>query len=283
MFRRRHPIAMVVLVALAALPAAAHEYWLQPGRYSASVGDTVIVNAFVGEGFTGARLAYDPSRAERLTMHAAGAPRDLAHAWRPAAGAIMGCAVAPDDSGAVVAYLSRFTSIEIEPDRFDTYLREEGLDGPLAARAALPEGGGAGRERYRRCAKTWISPGRNGLGAQRATGPVGLPLEIVPLGDPVTSRPLRLEVRFQGAPLAGALVRAWHAPLDTGGQPLDCGRRDPTEVAAEGRTDAHGRVELRLDAAGEWLIGTVHMVPCQEPAVADWESYWASLTFATPR
>src|SRR5262245_13727546 len=129
MFRRRYPIAMVVLVALAALPAAAHEYWLQPGRYAASRGDTVIVNAFVGEGFTGARLAYDPSRAERLTMHAAGAPRDLAQTWRPAVGAVMGCVVAPDDSGAVIAYLSRFTSIEIEPDRFDAYLREEGLNG----------------------------------------------------------------------------------------------------------------------------------------------------------
>jgi hypothetical protein len=31
---------------------------------------------------------------------------------------------------------------------------------------------------------------------------------------------------------------------------------------------------------GEWLIGVVHMVPCREREAADWESYWASLTFA---
>jgi hypothetical protein len=34
-----------------------------------------------------------------------------------------------------------------------------------------------------------------------------------------------------------------------------------------------------VGAAGEWLLGTVHMVPSRDPSAADWESTWASLTF----
>jgi hypothetical protein len=49
-----------------------------------------------------------------------------------------------------------------------------------------------------------------------------------------------------------------------------------------GRTDANGRVVLRVDAPGEWLLSTVHMEACPDPGVADWQSWWASLTFAWP-
>jgi hypothetical protein len=32
--------------------------------------------------------------------------------------------------------------------------------------------------------------------------------------------------------------------------------------------------------SGEWLVSLVDMVPSAEPSEADWESTWASLTFA---
>jgi uncharacterized GH25 family protein len=45
------------------------------------------------------------------------------------------------------------------------------------------------------------------------------------------------------------------------------------------RTDAEGRVRFRLPQGGMWLVKSVHMIP---GAKADWESYWASLTFELP-
>jgi hypothetical protein len=39
---------------------------------------------------------------------------------------------------------------------------------------------------------------------------------------------------------------------------------------------------LQMRNDGEWLVGVVHMVSCPAPAQADWQSYWASLTFARP-
>ena len=46
------------------------------------------------------------------------------------------------------------------------------------------------------------------------------------------------------------------------------------------RTGADGRARLPLNRAGRWLVKAVHMiaVPASDPA-ADWESFWASLTF----
>jgi uncharacterized GH25 family protein len=73
---------------------------------------------------------------------------------------------------------------------------------------------------------------------------------------------------YHGAPLAGAKVAA--LPKD---QPS-------RQIAA--RTDAQGRVRLVLDRPGVWLVKAVHMIPAPPGTGAEWESFWASLTFALP-
>ena len=47
------------------------------------------------------------------------------------------------------------------------------------------------------------------------------------------------------------------------------------------RTNADGRVLVPLDRPGEWLVKAVHIIETPaDDTVADWESFWASLTFA---
>ncbi len=127
-----------------------------------------------------------------------------------------------------------------------------------------------GRERYRRCAKTWLA----GKASERATTPLGLPLEIVPLSAPGADPTVRARVLWNGKPLAGALVKAWRATLGT-----DAASRDSIGVAWSGRTDTRGEITLSMTQPGDWLLSTVHMVPCPDHSEADWESTWASLTF----
>jgi len=55
-------------------------------------------------------------------------------------------------------------------------------------------------------------------------------------------------------------------------------RLNPAEKLSA-RTDADGRVRLRLRSDGMWMIKAVHMVPAPAGADGDWASYWASLTF----
>ena len=47
------------------------------------------------------------------------------------------------------------------------------------------------------------------------------------------------------------------------------------------RTDAEGRARLVLPHADVWLLSVVHMIPAPAGAKADWESFWASLSFET--
>jgi len=46
------------------------------------------------------------------------------------------------------------------------------------------------------------------------------------------------------------------------------------------RTDKNGEARVAIDRPGEWLITSEVMVPCPEKSEADWESWWASFTFA---
>lgn len=248
----------------------AHELWLAPSRYRAGPADTVAVQVFVGTGFRGDVVPYAAPRVHRFEMRA-GRTLDLSRAGRNG-DPIFARFVFPDAGGALLVYQSNFSQIELEASSFDAYLRAEGLDGPLAARAQRAEAG-PGRERYARCCKAWIA----GAQVRRVLEPVGLPLEIVPLEDPAAAGTLQVLVLYEGAPLAHALIRAWCNP-DPG---RNAAVRDSVGPAFEARTGSDGRAMLELDRAGEWLVSTVHMVPASS-AAADWESRWASFTFLRP-
>jgi uncharacterized GH25 family protein len=256
--------------------ARAHEFWLAPSQFRAEQGDTVAVVAYVGTGFRGERKPYAAPRAVRFTLD--GPQRlDLRPVTRNG-DLTFARFVLADGAGVVVTYQSTYVGIELPAEEFDRYLALEGLDGPLAARRALGAKAGPGRERYARCAKTWIAGGDS----RRLLRSQGTPLELLPLDDPETTARFRVRVLYQGRPLSGTLVRAWHQPIQDAGaaRPTDAAARDSVGPAAEVRSDTQGIATLTLDRQGEWLVSTVHMVPSTDLKAADWESLWASLTFA---
>jgi uncharacterized protein DUF4198 len=271
---RTHPLApLVALALLAAGPARAHEYWLEPAVWRAGAGETVSFGALAGVGFVGERKLYLPERVLRLTARAA-RELDLTQVATPGDSTWARFATA-DAGGLLLAYESDFASITLDPPAFERYLADEGLDGPLAARRQRHDSG-PGHERYRRCAKAWLS----GSDATRATRPLGLPLEVVPLAAPGAATTLGVRVLYEGRPLAGALVRARRQPLGLGGRSLAPAERDSAAIAWSGRTDAHGEARALVGKPGEWMISVVHMIPSRDPSAADWESSWASLSFA---
>ena len=261
---------------LLATPAFAHQYWLAPGSYAPAPGQTVGVVAIAGTGFRGEPKPWSPPGVRRFIARTA---RTIDLAPGATIGETLWARFRPvDDGGAMLAYESGFAAIQLPAAAFDAYLADEGLTGPLARRRAL-HAAVPGRERYRRCAKTWLAGGD----AARATVPVGLPLEIVPTARPGVAGALNVRVLLDGRPLAGALVKTWRAPLAPGGGPTDGAVRDSIAMAWQGATDARGELAVPCARAGEYLLSVVHMAPCTEPAQADWESTWASLTFERPQ
>jgi uncharacterized GH25 family protein len=264
----------LLLAGIFAPPVAAHEYWLAPSAYGVPVGQTLAVQAYVGSDFKGELRPFATTRTVRLEVlakdrkdvksQAINGDLDLAHL------------TVEDEGGIVVAFETNFVPVELPPEKFDEYLRKEGLEGPLKAREALGAAAGPGRERYLRCAKTWIA----GSDGSRLQKPFGMPLEIIPQSDPIVSGKLTVQVLYNAAPIEGILVKAWNQPLAGGAVPRDQMARDPVQPTAQARTGKNGIVTLPLDGPGEWLLSAVHMQPSADKQAADWESRWASLTFA---
>jgi len=165
-----------------------------------------------------------------------------------------------------VIYQGQRKVANLGPDKFNTYLGEEGLERILEARRERGELDRGVREWYSRYAKTIIQP--RDAGGNAWSFRFGMPLELVPLRNPAALEDDVLPVRvvYRGQPLEDVLVVAYS-------------RKDP-ERKLRVRTGTDGIAELPLAGEGPWLIKAVHMIRAPEGAEDhDWESFWASLTF----
>ena len=150
-------------------------------------------------------------------------------------------------------------------EKFNQYLKEEGLEAIAALRSRRGETG-AVRELFSRCAKSLVLSGT--VQPTEGDHALGFTLELVAEKNPYTTtagQELPVRLTYERRPLADVLVVAIN-------------RNNPTEKLSA-RSDANGRVHFRLPQGGQWLIKAVHMIPAKADAQADWESFWATLTF----
>jgi uncharacterized GH25 family protein len=169
----------------------------------------------------------------------------------------------------VVGYRSSPSRIDLPSEKFEQYLKEEGLEKVSAVRAKRGDSEKPGNEIYSRCAKALLDAGAAGTAGFDLV--LGLRLELVAEKSPKkVAAPASMPVRllYEGKPLAGALVFALN--------------RDEPEKRLSARTDGAGRVRFDLPRSGVWLVKAVHMIPAPVESGADWESLWASLTFEVP-
>ena len=166
----------------------------------------------------------------------------------------------------VLGYRSNPSAVELAADKFNQYLKEEGLDAVAALRARRNQTGAKAHEQFSRCAKALVLSGSPGNA--QVDRRLGFTLELVAERNPYALRDgedLPVRLTYEDRPLAGALVVAMN-------------RLNPAEKISA-RSDRDGRVRLRLRAGGMWMIKAVHMVPAPAASGAEWSSYWASLTF----
>jgi uncharacterized GH25 family protein len=256
------------LLLLSMAPALrAHDFWMEPSPFTPEPGERVAVRLRVGEHFQGDPVALNPRRAERFAVIGASGESPVEGA---APGGDPAGLVALDAPGLYhLVYDSSRASIELAGPEFEKYLAEEGLERISRLRAERGQTAAKAREVFSRCAKSLVAVGGKGAGGHDRV--LGLPLELVPEASPSSlTRGGSLPVRLlqEGKPLEGALVVAL--------------RRGEPARRISARTDAGGRVMLSLDLPGVWLVKAVHMVPAPEETGADWESFWASLTFEVP-
>lgn len=261
------PIGLaLLLMALSASALRAHDFWIEPSAFTPMPGQRVSVRLRVGEGFRGDPVPRNPERIERFA--AVGAAGEVPVAGVP--NAEPAGFVAFNSPGLqLLVYDSDHASVELEGPKFEDYLKLEGLESISALRAKSGQTGALAKEVYSRCAKSLLAVGSgDGKGFDRK---LGLPLELVPEANPYGLKEkgnLPVRLYYGGKPLAGALVIAL--------------QKDRPEPRLSARSDKEGRVRLPLDRPGVWLVKAVHMVQAAKETGADWESFWASLTFEVP-
>lgn len=261
-----------VLSLLLTSSAGAHDYWLVPETFTPKEGATLSVRMVVGEHFKPEQeVAYSAKRSAAVQL--ASAKKTVTEFPLLKDGAKPAFAFKLDAPNTSVLRVDRdWSSITLAADKFAAYLKEEGLDEVAKARAAAGEANADGKERYRRCLKAILHAGAPDDTPTKAVGQV---FEIVPAKNPYALKAgdeLPVAVLFDGKPLAGLKLTAWHRDGDT-------------LTAATATTDKDGKASLKLAKSGPWVVRAVHMRRVAEknptPA-ADWESFWASVTFALP-
>lgn len=251
----------------------AHDFWIEPATFRPARATLLEVRLRVGDHGRGENLPRNEARIVRFELvDDTGAKPVVGRDGQE----IAGFARVADDGAAIVAYASNHAFVEIDATTFERYLREKGLDDVARTRERRGERLEPAKELYSRSAKALIAVGGSSDGIHDRE--LGLPLELIVESDPrqtATTGDAKPEVVarlvFRGAPLPGALVTA----LRLDGPPADA---DAAPIA--GRTDADGRVRLRLGPGGTWLLASVHMIAASENARgASWESFWSSSTF----
>jgi hypothetical protein len=261
----KRPLLALTIVVLAPI-AFAHDVWIEPSSFRPAVGERVTVALRVGEDLRGEPMPRIPALIERFILK--GETREIPVIGR--AGADPAGMMVVGESGLQwIGYQSKPYPMTIEARKFEAYLKEEGLERIIAERARKGQHAAPGRERFYRCAKSLLNVPRLDVpGSSETPAPLGFTLELQPLKNPYalhSGEALPVSLTFHGKPIANVLVVAL--------------RKDSPEKSVRARTDAAGRVSLRLDGAGFWLIKAVHMQAAPPGSGVDWESWWASMTF----
>jgi uncharacterized GH25 family protein len=260
---RRLGLLTASAVVFLCVPLAAHDMWIEPATFSPELGQVVSVRLRVGQDLLGDPLRLDSALVNQFVVKDAAGLRPVV---RRDGGDPAGLVRVASPGLVVIGYHSNPSAIEMPAEKFNQYLKEEGLDAVTAARASKHESGAAAHEIFSRCAKSLVFSGSSA--DEQGDRPLGFTLELVAEGNPYSVRPnqdLPVRLTYENRPLAGALVVAMN-------------RLNPAEKLSA-RTDKDGRVRFKLRPGGMWLIKAVHMVPAPAASHADWASYWASLTF----
>ncbi|HET7437342.1 MAG TPA: DUF4198 domain-containing protein [Thermoanaerobaculia bacterium] len=248
-----------LLLALVASTASAHDFWLEPSTFRPHAGDTVAIGLRVGQDFVGDPVPRSSASIESFVIRDAAGERAIGGMEnRDPAGVVK----IERDGGAVVAYRSKPSSVQLAPEKFESYLRDEGLERIIAMRKQRGDSAKPGNEIFSRCAKLLLNSSKSF--GKSFSKPLGLRYELVPLTDPASDA-LTVRALYESKPLPGSLVVAMF--------------RDDVDVRLEARTDRDGRVTFRLPQRGVWLLKSVQMIPAPAASGAEWESLWASLTF----
>ncbi len=241
-----------------------------PGKFTVKSGERLTIGIHNGDAFPESEDAPVISRLRDVRLGTAKVER-----LHDAAKKGIGEVVVPQKGTLILTTRTVPNFIELKGVDFEKYLLEEGLDDVQRYRREHRETDQPGRERYAKFAKSIVTSGAPDEGYKKL---VGFTIEIIPERNPATlisGEELPVQVLLDGKPAFNLSVEA----------------SNETDTRIVGRLDSSGRIRIPITRAGRWRIHTLAMRRAAQPKAtgdvsedaktkpADWESFWASLTF----
>lgn len=258
---------MFVLL-LGSVLASAHEFWLEPDKFFYTPGDEAAIRLNVGENFAGEQWDLARHKVVKLDWLTASKKTDVRDKLVVADEEPLKLKL-EDEGNHMIVLQSNEAFIELEGDKFNEYLKEDGLDAIYNRRKQTNTLDKPGREFYSRYAKLLVQVGDK---HDDTYGKVlGLPLEIIPDRNPYGLKEgdqIKFKVLFRGKPLFGAKVMVWNRNNNKVWMQPNYSMKD-------------GTIDIRMGNSGTWMVSVVHMIPTSKPG-ADYESFWGSFVFGTP-
>ena len=262
-------ISLILIFAFLTATAAAHDYWFEADNFFPPENGSVTIHLLLGT-----KLAVEEERAYQRKRTVFFSLFSIKNILDLRAKSVDGTLpIIKFDVGKSGTYLLGMerdpVGIVLEAEKFNDYLREEGLTKVIAERARLGENAKFGYERYSRYIKSLIEVGNRKDATYKKL--LGFKLEIQPLENPSARKvgdSLKLKVLFEGKPLADSEVFAYN-------------RAAGKVFIQAARTKSDGTFSIKLDRSGFWLVRLVQMRRClQDCEETDWESFWGALSFA---
>ena len=170
----------------------------------------------------------------------------------------------------VIGWESEPIFLKVEPEIFEKYIRIEGYMEASDLRTKTNRQKEPGREYYTRFIKTYIQVGPRV--SDDFKRPFGYRIEILPMQNPcslMVGSEFDVLVLYNGKPYANRKIMATY----------DSYSNLPEDYAQVTMTDAEGIAKFRITHKGLWLVRTNAMESLEGNRDADWQSFWANVTF----
>ncbi|HTH54888.1 MAG TPA: DUF4198 domain-containing protein [Cyclobacteriaceae bacterium] len=250
---------------LAWVVAQSHEFWLQPKKFKYKVGEEMKIDFLVGENFEGEPWDLKKNKIEKLELHHLAKVTDLrTQVKREEKDKLK---VKFLEAGTyLLSMQSDNAFIELDAQKFNDYLQEDGLDEILDIRTKTKTMDKPSKEFYSRYVKVFVQVGDKADDTFKKK--TNLRLEIIPQQNPCQLKSgdyLTCILLFDGKPMPHQMVKIWN-------------KIGNNSVLQNAFTENDGTVKFPISSKGPWMLSTVKMKASEKPG-ADWQSFWGSLVF----
>jgi uncharacterized GH25 family protein len=245
--------------------ASSHEFWMQLQKFIFNKGEVAGIDFMVGENFQGERWNLKRHRVVRLEQHTLAGLNTISLPTDTSRRPVLDVTLKNEGTHLIVMQ-SNNAYLELEAEKFNAYLKEDGLEDIINHRTTTNTLDKPSREHYQRNTKLLLKCGATP--DETYSKEIGLPLEIIPVTDPYKTKQgdeLKFKILFEGKAHGFSLVKVWHKTE---------GRTFMQNVY----TDKDGIISTRVSGKGAWMISCVKMIASTNPE-SDWQSYWGSLVF----